>query len=348
MKKLLPAIAASSAILFAGLPFTASAETAVTDPVGVTTVTVRGKTTTTNPNTYISVNMARPTAYAGVVGTKSVDGGGRSVITFSGSPFTASQFNGTGNAHYLLVDSGTNRGVISEVYATATNSLTLVDDINDVVEDGVTAFKVIPYWTLGTAFPAGAGLNGGTSATLADSVVIIPPTGVSLSYYYNTANSRWQRGSTDSNNVVIPPYSGLLVTRKQAGDVNIKFAGAVFTAPLESIVGAGTTTASKNTLIANPYPVSSVTLANSGLYTASATTGIVGGTSATLADSVVILDASGSAFSYYYNTTNSRWQRGSTDSSNVVIPAGAAVLITRKANRGEFSWFIPQPSMTLN
>jgi len=31
----------------------------------------------------------------------------------------------------------------------------------------------------------------------------------------------------------------------------------------------------------------------------------------------------------------------------VTIPIGAAVQITRKANRGEFSWFIQQPAMSL-
>jgi uncharacterized protein (TIGR02597 family) len=277
-----------------------------------------------------------------------LDGSGRTVITFTGTPFSANQFNGTGNAHYLQLTGGSNNGLISEVVATTSNSLTLVDDINGVIVNNTTTFKVVPFWTLSTAFPNGGGLNGGASATPADAVTILPPNGNSLAYFYNTSANQWRRGTTDSSNVAIPPGAGLLVTRKIEGNVSITLAGAVNLGPTEAVVGAASPTAARNTMLANPYPLPSVTLANSGLYTGDPATGVAGGASATAADAVVILDtATGNSLSYFYNTTANQWRRGTTDSSNVVIPEGAAVLVTRKAGRGEFSWYIPQPNMNL-
>jgi len=344
MKKLLPLLIGTSVIFI----HSALCQNATTTPVGATTLTVRGKTGATNANSFISLNLARPTAYEGVIGTKSLTGS-PSVITFSSNLFTAGQFSGTGKNHYLQVTNGTNNGLVSQVVSNTVNSITLADDISDVLVDNTTTFKLVPYWTLSTAFPNGAGLNGGVGATAADNITILPPVGAGLVYFYNTTAGKWRRGTTDSSDVVIPPGSGLMFTRKIAGDVSIQLTGVVNTGPTEAVVGAGAASTSRNTVIANPYPIASVTLASSGLYSGSPSTGVVGGPSGTTADNVVIYDpVTGVASSYYYNTNFNQWRRGTTDSSGVTIPDGSAVMITRKANRGEFSWYIPQPTMKLD
>jgi uncharacterized protein (TIGR02597 family) len=323
--------------------------TATTDPVGFTTLNVRGKANAgaSNRNNFISLNMQRASAFQGVITSASVDGSGRSVLTISGATFTANQFDGVGNAHYVRLTSGSNAGQVSEVVATSANTITVVDNINDAITAGTTAFSVTPYWTLNTAFPSGAGLQGSSSAAAADTVTIIPPSGASLTYFYNSTANQWRRGTTDSSNVVIPPGSGMQIIRKQVGDVSIVLAGSVTIGSVEGIVGAASA-APRNSFLANPFPLASRTLAQSGLYTGNAATGVVGGTSAAAADTVTIFDpATGIANTYFYNTSANQWRRGTTDSSNVTIPDGAAIQITRKANRGEFSWFIPQPTMAL-
>jgi hypothetical protein len=71
---------------------------------------------------------------------------------------------------------------------------------------------------------------------------------------------------------------------------------------------------------------------------------VVGGTSAAAADTVTIYNpTTGVADSYFYHTSFNQWRKGTTDSSNITIPDGAAVVITRKANRGAFEWYIPSP-----
>jgi len=326
---------------------TVVAQSTVSTPiVGFTTLPIRGKTGVNNSLSYISLNLARPKAFAGVVGTKSLNGSGQTVITFSSSLFSANQFNSVTNKHFFQIKSGGNDGLISEIVGTDANSITIADNLDQVLENNTTGFEISPYWTLATAFPSGAGLKTGTSASLADTVTIIDPvTGTGNSYFYSSSANQWRRGSVDSSSVIIPPGAGIMVTRKDTTDVGVVISGQVRTGPTQADIAAAPSSGARFSYIANPYPIASKTLAQSGLYTGSASTGVVGGTSATLADNVIIVDpATGTANSYFYNTSVGQWRRGSTDSSNVTIPDGAALIISRKANRGAFEWYIPQPN----
>ena len=319
------------------------------DIVGYTTLNVRGKTGSANAFSYIALNVHRPVALRSVVGTKSLNGSGQSVIATSSS-LTANQFSSSSNKHYVRITSGSNTGLISEIVANDTSSITVADNLDSVLDNGVTQFEVRPYWTLASAFPAGAGLKTGTSATLADTLTVIDPaTGAGNAYFYSSSANQWRRGSTDSSSVIIPPGSGIMVTRKDAAAVPIQISGEVITSAIMADVAAGTSSAAKFTFLANPYPTASVSLAQSGLYTGNPATGVAAGSTATLADTVTIFDPStGAGNAYFYSSSANQWRRGSTDSSNVTIPEGAAVMITRKANRGAFEWYIPSPIATIN
>jgi uncharacterized protein (TIGR02597 family) len=315
---------------------------ATTDPVGFITTTIRGKSGVNNANSFISLGMARPTAYQGVVGTSTLNGSNQTVLAFSGSPFSENQFDGTGNRHYLQLTAGPNSGLVTEILATTINTLTLADDINDVITAGTTTFKVVPYWTLSTALPNGGGLNGGATAAAADTVAIFN-NGVPTTYFYNSTFNQWRTGGTDASNVVIPPGNGLLVTRKVAGDVQLVLAGGVPLGDTEALIGGGTSTTARNSVVSNPYPLSSVTLASSGLSDV-----LTGGATAAVADTIQIYSGTGVPTTYFYNTSFSQWRTGGTDASNVTIPEGAAIVVNRKANRGPVEWYIPQPAMNLN
>jgi uncharacterized protein (TIGR02597 family) len=276
------------------------------------------------------------------------------VITFPSAIFTASQFTGTANEHYFRLGSGSNNGEFSKVVANTTSSITLADDLSAVLDVTTSAtassFGLTPYWTLGKAFPNGGGLTGGTSATASDTITIYNASFVGTAYYYNITNSRWQTGITASDNAIIPPGSGLAVARNQTSAASLVQVGNV---PLGytsvDINGSSSGTATKYTLVGSAYPLASKTLKDIGLFTGSASTGLSGGTSATASDTVTIYNPStGVGTAYYYNTTNLRWQTGITASDSVTIPEGASVLITRKAGRSAFTWYIPQPTMAAN
>jgi len=334
------------AVISISVPTLHSQSTVSTPIVGFNTLNVRSKSGANNALSFISLNLTRPKAFSGVVGTKSINGFGQSVVTFSNNFFIANQFNASTNRHYLQVKSGGNNGLVSEVIATASNSITLADNLDAILENNTTSFDIIPFWTLSTAFPSGAGLKTGTSAAAADNITIIElPSGVAQAYFYNSSANQWRKGITDSSHVIIPPGSGILVTRKETSSVGILISGQVPMGPTQTDIVGGTSTAARLTYVSNPYPIASRTLATSGLYTGNANTGLVGGTSSAAADNLTIYNPStGVADTYYYNTSFNQWRKGITDSSNVTIPEGSAIVISRKANRGAFEWYIPQPT----
>ncbi len=324
--------------------------TATTDPVGFTTVTVRAKTGVAKAFTTVVLPMERPDAFVGAcTGATFTSDAGRTVITFPSDIFTANQFTGAGNQHYFRLSSGDNAGEFSTIVANTVNSVTLADDLNSVLSTAST-FSVSPYWTLSTALPAGGGLQGGTSATGADTVTIYNANFVGTTYFYNSTAGQWRTGLSNSDNVIIPPGSGLGIERKQPTAATIVLAGSV---PLGTsavdVNGSSSGTATKYTLVGSAYPLASKRLADIGLYTGNTSTGVVGGTSATAADTVTIYNpATGVGATYFYNTTAGQWRTGLSNASDVTIPEGAAVLITRKSGRSPFTWYIPQPTMALN
>lgn len=323
--------------------------TAVSEPVGYTTTTVRGKTGAANPNSFFSLPLSRPETWRGVANGIFEDALGRTVLEASTEIESGVlTLAGGGQAHYLQVLDGLGAGSITEVVSNVGNQITVADDLSEVVYPGSTMFRLVPHWTMATAFPGGAGLGGGTTPTAADTVTLYPPTGAAVTMFYNTSAGQWRRGLTDASNTTIPPGCGVMVTRKQSGEVEIPFSGVVTTIPVELLVGAGGG-GGKLTLLSNPHPIASVTLADSGLYTGDPSTGVVGGSSPNSADTVTIYNPqTGAGVNYYYSTTANQWRWGLSNASSVTIPEGAAVLINRKAGRGGFSWYLDPPPMGLD
>lgn len=341
-----------AACLFLTAVATLPAQSVVTDPVGFTTLTVAAKPAGARGFSYLATNMTRPTVYRSVIPAAGVSApGSPTVLTFPASTFTAGQFTGTGNACYIEFLNTANAGVISDITANTTNTITLADDVSALLTAGTTTFKIRPHWTIGTVFGVNnsAGLLGGTSAAAADNIQIQnATTGVKAIYFYNTTANQWRQNFSDATNVVIPPDVGIIVERKVTSAVSFTLVGEVKLGNSELAIVGGAPTQNVN-IVPNPYPLASVTLANSNLFTGNTTTGVAGGTSAAAADTLGIFNsATGIITTYFYNTTALQWRNNFTDASNVVIPEGASVIITRKAGRPSFNWYVPQPTMNLN
>lgn len=320
--------------------------TPVFNLVGITTVEVAAKPVSGDGHNPITVNVVNPSVYKAVVPSVSTVSD-RTVLSFPANTFSSGQF--TGAAHYVELINGGNAGLTSQILSNTTDSITLVDNITATITADATRIVVRPNWTMSTAFPAGAGLQTGTSDAVADNVVIVSPsTGAESVYYYHSTNDRWQLGGADASAAVIPPDSGLIVNRRSTNSgVTLVFAGAVKTGPAAIYVG-GDISSDRSTVAAHPFPMDSTTLADSGLYTTNASTGLVGGASAGAADTVQIINGgAGSTNTYFYHTGNNRWQNGGSDASSVKIPEGAAVVLTRRAGGDPFVWYAPQPAMDL-
>ena len=338
---------------------TGTSTSAATNPVGFTTLTAVGNNNGSGGYNFLSLNMVRPALYRAIIPSSGVTGSnGQTILSFPNGTFTNDQFDGTGNACYFEVTNGTTAGLMANVVSTVASdanhggasTITLDVDLSASLTPGTSTFLVRPHWTFATAFGANdsAGLQGSFSASGADNIQIIDPTtGAANNYYYNTTNSRWQNLGNDASNAIIPPSAGIVVQRKQTSTVSFVLVGEVKLGQTALTVVGGSSSNNAN-LIPNPYPLDSVTLANSNLYTGNAASGVVGSFAASGADNVGVLDpTTGVITNYYYNTTNSRWQTLGNDASAFTIPSGASVLITRKSGRPSFFWYVPQPAISL-
>ena len=338
----------------------ATAQTTVaTDPVGFTTLSVAAKPANSRGFTLLSLNMTRPVVFQGLVPSGGVStSNGQTTLTFPANTFTANQFNGAGNGHYIEIANGPAAGRLSDIVATSSSagssSITLADDISAAVTAGTSTIKIRPNWTFATAFGANnsAGFKGAGSSSQADVIQLVDPaTNVARTYFYSTTNNRWQEGFRDATNDEIPIDSGLKIERKETSPVSFTLAGAVKLGPTGLFVQGGAVP-QNSTIVPNPYPMASVTLANSNLFTGDPATGVRGAGSASQADTVNVLNpATGLYTTYFYSTTNNRWQNGFQDASNVTLPEGAAVIINRKSTsttqNPSFIWYAPQPAMNL-
>jgi uncharacterized protein (TIGR02597 family) len=348
MRRIVSLICTVALLAFTSL---GQAQSVATDPVGFNNLTINAKPASVRGFTLLSLDFTQPVLFQGLVPVGGVSGS-PTTLTFASGTFTSGALN---NNSYVEVTNGTKAGRLSQIVSNTDSSITLADDISDALTAGSSTVKVRPMWTFGTVFGAtnSAGLSGGPTATGNTDIVTLfnPATGQATNYFYSTNNNRWQTGLSDATNAVIPPTAGLVIERKLGTPVTFVLAGAVKLGPTGIFIQGGTVP-KNTTYVANPYPLSSVTLATSNLYTGDPTTGLAGASTASAADTLSILDSTTGIYTnYFFNTSANHWQTGLSDASNVVIPAGTAVLITRKSTspnqHSSFIWYVPQPTMNL-
>jgi hypothetical protein len=183
-----------AASLFLAAVSVLPAQSVVTDPVGFTTITVTPQSGGgAHGFTATSLNMFRPTAYRSLV-TSAATVGGVTVLTFPANSFTANQFTGTGNASFIEIApngtyaNGSGSGVVSDITANDTTTITLADNMTALITGGTSSIKVRPHWTVSTAFGATGGqFQQSTTPLAADTITTFSPTtGAPTIYFYRT------------------------------------------------------------------------------------------------------------------------------------------------------------------
>ena len=264
-------LAAALLVVSAG---SATAETVATNPVGFCRLAAMGSS-----DTMISVPFKRASAFVGRVA--SVAG---NVITVQGTPaWTTSpqQFvyaAGTQpNTYYAFLSAGAREGAYFTITANGANTLT-VDlagaDLAGV--DGTTSIEIVPYWTLGTVFPAGAGVHASADETTRLSEVLVPDVtadGINASpaktYYYSAG--QWRQvgqGSAVKNDDCLLPDSFLTVRHRVATATVMNPAGDVVLSKL-AVPLATSASGKQDNFVALTRPVP-VSLNDSGLVSSGA------------------------------------------------------------------------------
>jgi len=336
------------AAILAALPLAVFAQSVSTDPVGFVTLT-----TLSNSDTIFSTPLAQPEVFRGSVGTLGTvtvtATNSTTTVQASGTPgWTANAFvyaSGTqSNTYYLRFRTGAKAGCYYTVTGNTTDTLTinLAGDLLTGAAPG-DQFAIIPYWTLGTAFPASAaGTSFQASTAFTRNTEILFPDQTSVGFnlaptaiYYFLGSNWCQAGQPTSvsyNDTVLLPDSYVTI-RNTAFTGTISVLGGVITTPQSTPINSYQTTAQDN-FVALSYPVDT-TLNNLGLSST-----FVPSTAFSRQDQLLVFDNTTPAVNkspsavYYY--LNGAWrqagQNSSTDFGTDVIKAGSGFIVRKAVN----------------
>jgi len=320
----------------------------VTDPVGFYKVDVWS-----NSDTIVTIPFTRSSAYVGLV--DSVSG---SNVVIGGSPgWTANQWvypadGAASNTYYTLFRSNSKEGAHFTILSNTTDTLILDLDVEDIsgVTNG-TQVSIIPYWTLGTAFPNGDGVAPSPSLFIHATEIWIPDftgTGINLApsqtYFYQ--GGYWKKvgqGNANYNAAVLLRDGYFIMRQNTATNTTFVSQGAV---PMSKLRIPLYTQADKqqDNFIALTRPAN-VSLNDSGLYESGAFSN-----SPSLfvhTDEVWVFDnaflAQNKAPSETYFRISAGWRKvgsGNTDfgATNVFVP-GNGYLIRKGALTGGANLF---------
>lgn len=350
MNSLRSSLAALAAALLAA-PGVQAQTTATTDPVGFMTINLP-----VGSDTIVAAPLSKAPVFQGAV--TSLSG---FVVTVTGANFG----DLTTSPHYLQAVTGAQAGMIFDIASNTADTITLVN--NGVTPTGLSAgttFKVVPYWTLGTLFPAtDQGVSFTPSASTLGNArrtqILFPSvvgTGINraaASTFFFVTNSSW-RSTTNSgvsaDSTAILPDSYIIVRNPTNAATGLKLtvAGSVNTAPMAVQLDRLSTGANDNYVsVSRPtdQTLNDLGLISSGAFTPSASTlGNARKDQLLIFNNASIGINKAASATYYYltNLTTQGWRSttdGSTDAGTNVIPAGAGVVIRKATSTNTNSQF---------
>lgn len=314
----------------------------------VTTVPVGyiSKTVSASADLKLGLPFKQPAAVAGSVESVDAD----TVTT------TATVPDVTTAAHYLWVTSGTAVGSWTQVTASTTNTITVTDDLEALGVAAGNTYEIIPFWTLNTLFPDGAGFPVSSSVFAPSAFVLtndVTAVGIvegvnrapTSTYFYHNGDqipAGWYQngalGSGLQNDVVLTPESYITVRNLSLTDADIVVSGTV---PVTSIANSVVQRAggSQDNQLPNPFPAG-IPLQASGLISS----GAISPSSSVFApgDLILVFDEAPTGTNpapdkvfFYHNGDQipAAWYQngalGSGAQNTYEIPAGGAVVIRK-------------------
>ncbi len=276
------------------------------------------------------------------------------------------------DTYYVLVSSGVLVGYSFTVTGNAGAIITVDPNADDdVATQGLEAedtIKVIPFWTLGTLFPGGEGIQGSSNLIDPESTVQTfeaTKTGTNHSpskvYFYYTGSVLpvgWydndDLGGGLQDDVALSPEIFFLVRNVTGETEDLFLTGYVPESEVGTAVGRFAPDTKQDNLLVNPYPIA-LTLGSSGLVASGAVTR----TTANLIDPVDTLhlfaypDGYNSApvktyFYYDGGLISEGWydndDLGGGVQDDVEIPGGAAFIVRKESgNAGTIMWIPDLP-----
>lgn len=348
LPKTLLSLAAGSVLL------ASSAFAEATDPVGYTTEDIP-----TGADLKVAVPLTQAPSFVGAVET--VASGTVNVAGTMPDVTTA--------AHFVWVTSGALEGKWYQVTGQTASSVTVAEDL---AADGLVAtdsFRVLPFWTLDTLFPAGGDIpqssdvfNPVAQILLNDinALGINPSAGASYLYHDGAQGpAGWydadDLGAGLQGDVIVSPASYITIRNQSGGAAAVTFVGSVPVAPVANNV-LSRSAGSQDSQVPNPFPAG-VTLSSSGLV--DGTAGAIRPSSDVFnpLDQLLVFPSTptglnpATAVSYLFHD-GTQGPAGWYDADNLgaglqdgeKIPAAAALLVRRQTGADQvISWVAPLP-----
>lgn len=292
-----------------------------------------------NSDTLVSMPFARPPAVVGVVQTVSGN-----VVQLKGAPgWSDNQWvysGGQTNSYYLQITSGAFEGDYFTI--TANGADTVMLDLQGASVSGLLAgdrVEVVPYWTLGTIFPAGKGIQPSAAPGSRATEILLPDVaavGVNVSasrtyYFWNGAWRQVGAGAANKNDDALLPDMFFWVRHNQESSTELFASGSIVSTkwrfPVRRNAGL-----KQDNIVALPR-ITGLTLNSSGLLESGAflASPSPGGRLDELLlfdNSVAAKNKSAAATFYYWNGAWRQVGAGATDvGTSVILNPGAGCIL---------------------
>lgn len=305
------------------------------------------KTAAASTDTFVSVTLARPAAWVGTVGSST-----STTITATGTPNWSTGGFASGQMYYVRMLSGVLQGQYFVISGNTADTLTVDNAGMDLTTlTSSDSMEVVPFWTLGTLYPAS---QAGTAFTVTTSTlskrtqllffdatsVGINRSASSIFYFYNNAWRKvGQPVTTSFDDTIIYPDAYFL-QRNSTTATTLVYTGRVQPGVLGTIIEASTVP--NDNFVALSFPVD-VQLGQTGLqnsgFTASTST-------LALKDQLLWFDPNGTGInrsaSYIYYYYNNAWRRKgdavTVDHGSDIIKAGSGFIIRKPGNGNTAPW----------
>ena len=294
----------------------ANAQTVYSPVVGYQNLTIKGSNGGASVFSFVPVQLSKPPTFAGLGSANGV------LVTLTGGTVG----DVTALPHYLIIQSGSGVGYVSDVVSSSSTTVTTAEDLSSYITTA-TSVAVVPHVLLTDVFgTAGTLVLGGGTADTADTIYLVGSDGSFKPYYYKNIGfgQGWKNASTGLTEDIVPVYpnESILVERRAAGDT-------------QALTQVGSV--AQDSKLVYTLGFNSGASAYPSTMTLSALQSVVQGGTADTADTVYLVDsASGQLSPFYYKNVGfgQGWKDASTgstvDATTIDIQKG--FILERKQN----------------
>ena len=311
---------------FLGLGPSLFAQTNVSysDIVGYTSFIAKGRSNAVGAAQYFSfvpAQLRKDPVFNGIANASGT------TVNLPGASLTSGGLSPSAGypTHYLIITSGPNSGVLSDIVSNTANTVTTTDNLTSSLTASNTTVAIVPHTKvtdiLGTS--GSQKIQGGSTIASADSVFLVGSDGTLKSYYYKTGVGAGLKSSSnaDATGLVVYPGESLLIGRRALADSGqLLITGSVPNHDVKTSFSQGFTTA------ASGVPTS--------LVLSNLTSIVQGGSALSSADLLYTVDpGTGQLRTFYLKTgVGSGWKTSSNANADASTDVSGGFILLRRSS----------------